>query len=285
MKCFITAEDLRRDYGRYTVIDCRADLSDASYGHRVYAESRLPGALFLDMDTDLSASDCVRGGGRHPLPDMEDFAVTLAALGVSPKDEVVIYDDWIFAAGRLRWMLRYVGFERVKVLAGGLKAWLAVGGELETGTPTARRVSVSREDAGGGIPLFLREEMRVDYEAVRKISLEKSRLLIDARGAARYRGDTEPIDRVAGHIPGAVNLYYELPYTETGLKSERELETIFASLGTDGERPVVYCGSGISAPVLMMALEEAGIETALYPGSYSDWSSREESDIEVGEGR
>ena len=225
-----------------------------------YLAGHLPGALFLDLDADLAApAHGTPGAGRHPLPDPAELQATLRRLGLSADSTVVVYDaiDGT-AAVRAWWVLRWAGLADVAVLEGGLSAWT---GPLETGQappPPPGTVVVTP----GGMPT-----MDADRAAAAPV-------LLDARAAARYRGEVEPMDPVAGHIPGARNLPYGDLYVDGRLRPVPELRQAFAAVGLrPGESGVASCGSGVSAGHLVLAARAAGIELALYPGSYSGWCS------------
>ncbi|GAA3003996.1 sulfurtransferase [Streptomyces fulvorobeus] len=231
------------------------------HGRPDYEAGHLPGAVFVDLDAELAGP--AGKGGRHPLPDPEDFAAVMRRAGVSRSAPVVVYDGgqgW--AAARAWWLLRWTGHPDVRVLDGGLAAWT---GELSTVTPTSAEGDFRPEP--GGLPLL-------DADAA--AALARFGLLLDARAAERYRGDVEPIDRVGGHIPGAVSA----PTTENVGEDGRflaadVLAARFAALGADEAQGAVgvYCGSGVSGAHEVLALELAGHRAALYAGSWSEWSS------------
>ena len=252
--------------------DVRASLTDPEAGRRLFDAGHLPGAVFLNLEGDLSGPVGAHGG-RHPLPDMFRFASTLRLHGVGDESEVVVYDDsgGMFAA-RLWWLLRYAGFSQVRVLDGGLSAWTAAG------LPLTQEV-VHPEPLA--LTLRLRPEMLADMTDVREgLSGGRTRLF-DARAPERFRGEVEPLDKKAGHIPGA----FSRPYTENledGLfKSPERLRERFADV-KDGDDIILYCGSGVSAAHNALALAEAGIGGAkLYAGSWSDWVSYDENPVET----
>ena len=257
------------------IVDVRASLSDPQAGRRLYEAGHLPGARYLSLDEDL-AGPVREHGGRHPLPDLGRFAATLGGLGIGDTHEVVAYDDagGMFAA-RLWWLLRYGGFERVRVLDGGLSAWTAAGLPLTQERP---------DHPPAAVTLTARPEMVVDMDEV-KAALENPQVrLFDARAPERYRGETEPLDKKAGHIPGALNK----PFTENleggRFKPPEALRARFAEAET-AAGTILYCGSGVSAAHNALALEEAGIAGAkLYVGSWSDWSSYDENPVATGDG-
>ena len=236
---------------RYQFVDCRWELGRPERGRELYREAHIPGASFLDVERELSAPPGGAEGGRHPLPDEDDFASAAGRVGIGDGVFVVAYDQGrTGGAARLWWLLRHFGHDDVAVLEGGIGVWR---GPLRSGEEEVRPAQfVARPRADDTIGA---EELaeRIGQNGV---------VVLDARAPERYRGETEPIDPVAGHIPGARNL----PYTETGGVPDD-------LIGTEDE-VVVYCGSGITAAVDVLALERAGVRAKLYPGSWSEWSAR-----------
>jgi thiosulfate/3-mercaptopyruvate sulfurtransferase len=252
------------------VVDLRWYL-DGRSGRDAYDAGHVPGAVFVDL---AAISGHEPGRGRHPLPDAGVFQAAMRAAGIDDATAVVVYDDGGgVVAARLWWMLRYFGHERVAVLDGGIQAWA---GELST--------EAERPAPGSLTAPPPRDDLRVDYEQVR--ALPAGALLLDARPADRYRGENELVDPVAGHIPGAVSAPAVGNLTD-GLRmlAPDELRRRFAALGAgEGREVVVYCGSGVSACHDLLAMELAGLPGArLYPGSWSEWSSRDESPVATGE--
>lgn len=256
------------------VFDCSFDLADPASGRRAFLEEHIPGAIHADLHRDLSAPLAqAASGGRHPLPRREAFAQWLAQVGLSNDALAVVYDRNRFAfCGRLWWMLRWAGHDRVAVLDGGLQAWKASGAPLEPG-------------AGAAYPsgsFSLREPLArlVDAKQVHARLDSGTQVLIDARAPERYRGEVEPLDAVAGHIPGAFNRPFTSNLKADGtFKPAEELRADFAALlqGRQNAELVCYCGSGVTATPNVLALELAGFGVAsLYGGSWSDWSSRAE---------
>ncbi len=246
------------------IADCRFELGKPDAGRAAYDDAHIAGAVYLDLERDLSGPTRTHGG-RHPLPDRDAFCRTLGALGVDGTVTVVAYDvPQAAVAPRLWWMLRYLGHGRVHVLDGGWPAWRAAG------LPVSR--DIPRPSARRFVP-HPRPDLAVDVQAVRRAAAEGGARLVDSRAPERYRGEVESLDPVAGHIPGAVNL----PWTETldergRLKPRAALAERFRSLG--GGDVVVYCGSGVTACANLLAMDEAGVSGArLYPGSWSDWCS------------
>ncbi len=248
------------DHEGLRVVDCRWYLGEPERGPAAYRASHIRGAVYMDLDRDLSAP---AGPGRHPLPDPADFMLTLGRNGITPGTGVVAYDDRGGAvAARLWWMLRDLGHEKVAVLDGGLAHWQP---ELMDSMPVAPPAT-GYAAPPDHMPRMDREELTAALGTV---------TLLDARAAERYRGEAEPIDPVAGHIPTA----HSAPLTanleaDDRFKSPELLAARFAELVGDGRAVVSYCGSGVTACHNILAMEIAGIATpTLYPGSWSDWST------------
>ncbi|MCP3975172.1 MAG: sulfurtransferase [bacterium] len=243
------------------VVDCRWYLGEPERGPATYHQSHIPGAIYMDLDRDLSAPV---GPGRHPLPDPDIFMETLRRAGIEPGSVVVAYDDRGGAvASRLWWMLRDLGHKKVAVLDGGLAAWPTPLMDNATVTPAA----VQYHAEAGQMPRIDRDALAATLHSV---------LALDARAGERYRGEEEPIDPVAGHIPTAVNRPLTDNLTADGrFRPASELADQFADLTVaGGSEAVSYCGSGVTACHNILALEVAGLGTAtLYPGSWSDWST------------
>lgn len=254
----------RLDDPQVVVIDCRFSLSDPELGQKQYQEGHIPGAFYLDLNRDLSSPVGLHGG-RHPLPDLAQFAEKLAAMGINyQKTLVVAYDDTRFAfASRLWWLLRYMGHDKVALLDGGLSAWKdEYRVTREISTPTT----------GSFVPQ-LKPEMVVDIETVKARKDLPPVLLVDSRESDRYLGKVEPIDPVAGHIPGAVNYPWKDVSDENGMAKVKEQSQRWTD-ANQAEEIIVYCGSGVTACVNLWSLEMAGISTGkLYAGSWSDWCS------------
>jgi thiosulfate/3-mercaptopyruvate sulfurtransferase len=254
----IDASELTALLSEVTLLDVRYRTAGPT-GEPEYAAGHLPGAAYVDLDRDLAAP--AGAGGRHPLPEPAVFEAAMRRAGVSNDRPVVAYDDWSgHAAGRAWWLLRHHGHPDVRVLDGGLSAWVASGGPLETEVVevTPGRFTLSSEK---GMPV-------VETDRVLDVAM-----LVDARAAERYRGEVEPIDPVAGHIPGAVNVPTTTNLRADGtFRSADELRALYAAAGVTGDADVAaYCGSGVTAIHDIIAMEIAGIRAALYPGSWSGW--------------
>jgi thiosulfate/3-mercaptopyruvate sulfurtransferase len=224
-----------------------------------YGEGHLPGAVFVDLDRDLAAPP--GPGGRHPLPDPAAFEKAMRAAGVSQDRPVVVYDDRdATAAARAWWLLRYHGHENVRVLDGGYQAWVAAGLPVSTADPAAEPGDFTARP--GHMPVL---------DATGAASMARTGLLLDARAGERYRGEHEPVDPVAGHIPGAVSAPTADNVNPDGtFRSSAELAGRFAALGAEANVGA-YCGSGVTAAHEVLALALAGIPAALYVGSWSNW--------------
>jgi thiosulfate/3-mercaptopyruvate sulfurtransferase len=262
------------------VVDCRFDLDDDRAGEEAYLAGHVPGAIYAHLDREL-ADRGKRDRGRHPLPDAAAFCSRLGRWGITPESQVVVYDggDGAYAA-RLWWMLRLLGHQRVAVLDGGYVAWLGSGGHAEQRVPR---------------PQPTRYSARYDIKQIVTMAVVAARMavagsrLVDARAPGRFRGEIEPIDAVAGHIPGAINRHYAQNIDRNGrFKSPRKLQTEFLAL-LDGARPedvIHMCGSGVTACHNLLAMEHAGLSgSRVYAGSWSEWISDRDRSRPVALGR
>ena len=264
--------------GEVLIVDCRKDLADPAKGRRDYLDGHVPGAVYAELDTDLSdLSLQAQGLGRHPLPSAEAFSVVLGRWGWRPGLQVVAYDaaNGALAAARLWWLLRFAGERAVAVLDGGWAAWQAAGLPVETVVPqrVATMVAVQFDPA----------QVVLDHAA---LHAAPAPLLIDARAAPRYRGDVEPLDPVAGHVPGARNRPFNDNLDAAGrFKSAVELRRDFlAMLGPCAPAGVVHmCGSGVTACHNLLAMEHAGLAgSRLYAPSWSGWVSDRSRPVATG---
>ena len=266
----ISVSELQALKGPVVVIDCSADLTNAAAGRAQFEAQHIAGALFADINTDLATHDnsLAVNGGRHPLPTREHFAKWLGTCGIDAHTQVVVYDRQAMNyCGRLWWMLKWCGHDAVAVLDGGLQAWVAAGGAVAHG-PAASVKATSFPLRDALVTLKLTADVSADLG-------KPMQTIVDARAPARYKGETEPFDPVAGHIPGALNRPFNSNFTPDGLmKSPAVLKAEFEALlnGRDANSVVHHCGSGISAIPNVLAMEVAGLgRPALYAGSWSDW--------------
>lgn len=255
MQPLITVEQLAASPDRFHLCDLRWDLTDPDKGQSDYRKGHIPGAVFVDLDRDLAAPP--GASGRHPLPDPQEFAKTLGRLGIGSSTHVVAYDDAEGRiAARLWWMLRSIGHDKVHVLDGGYRAWVAAGHDVGTGTVTPEPTAYPSPMGFQGV---------VGHEEL------GGRTVIDARASDRYRGDVEPVDPKAGHIPGAINIPTSQNLTVDGrFRPPSELADIYSDLSA---KAVVSCGSGVTACHDALAMVNAGFDMPdVYVGSFSEWS-------------
>ena len=281
-----------------TIVDCRFTLGKPETGRESYEQEHIPGAVYLDLELDLS-SPVSEHGGRHPLPDPQVLAARLAKLGIGNDSRIVAYDDESgMNAARLWWLLRYLGHEQVYILEGGFSAWKAekypvtdhqpvrvpstfvakVQPQMLAGVNEVREVSEKTVEAGTSV-----SDSNSNSSSVAN-SATPLPVLIDSRANDRYHGQNETMDKKAGHIPGAVNFFWKDTQNADGsYKSAEQLAEHFAGLDKDREI-IVYCGSGVTACPNVLALEKAGFKKVrLYAGSWSDWISYEENPVATGE--
>jgi thiosulfate/3-mercaptopyruvate sulfurtransferase len=271
----VTLEAVQQHLGQpdWAIVDCRTDLTDPDWGPSIYRQAHIPGAVHADLETDLSASRNGRNG-RHPLPAPQHLADVFSRWGIDDSVQVVAYDDGPdFYAARLWWSLRYLGHSAAAVLDGGFAAWKSAGLPIVAGDETRS----SRTYHQRPHPESLVEASRV---------LASTRLL-DARQPERYRGEIEPLDRVPGHIPGARNYEWRRSFGPDGRMLppavlRANLERMLG--GVPSSDTVVYCGSGVSACSVLLAMSVAGLEGArLYPGSWSEWCSDPSRPVATGD--
>lgn len=248
------------------IVDCRFRLDDPHWGYKQYLTSHIQGAYYLNLDQDLS-SPVQAHGGRHPLPETSILGQKLAAMGVTRGETLVVaYDDLRLAfAARLWWLLRYWGHDQVVVLDGGWNHWQKKGYPTSQGIPTVK--------SGNFVPQP-RPHWIVDIEAVKQSKELTNVILIDSRDSDRYRGEREPIDPIAGHIPGAINSPWKQVTDEAGNLQSISVQQALWDQVKQFDEIIVYCGSGVTACVNLLSLEVVGIDKAkLYPGGWSDWCS------------
>jgi thiosulfate/3-mercaptopyruvate sulfurtransferase len=261
----------------WVIVDCRYDLQNESLGREHYRAAHIPGAVYASLGEDL-AGPRTGTNGRHPLPSIEALAATFGRLGISRDVQVVVYDqDTGMYASRLWWLLRYLGHDAVALLDGGWAKWTREGRPTKSGEehPTSTAFTADPH-----------REMQLSVEQVSARLGDPSMLLVDARAPERFEGRTEPIDRLPGHIPGAVSHFFKINLAEDGtmLPPDR-LRRAFDDVlrGHEPSKAVMYCGSGVTACQNLLAMEHAGLPGArLYVGSWSEWSADPSRPIEKG---
>ncbi|OCB07620.1 thiosulfate sulfurtransferase [Mycolicibacterium porcinum] len=277
---FVTVGELREliaSGSPVTVLDVRWSLAEPD-GEQAYLAGHLPGAVYVSLDDELSDHG-IAGRGRHPLPSGADLQAAARRWGLRTGMPTVVYDDWNRAgSARAWWVLTTAGIDGVRILDGGLPAWTAAGEALQSGpvTPEPGDVDVVHDDLYHG--------------ALRTLTAEQTQsgvdLLLDARAPERFRGEVEPVDPVAGHIPGAVNLpSTQLLSADGTLLPEARLRALLSDRGVaaDGADVGAYCGSGVTAALAVAGLAAVGVDAALYPGSWSEWASNPDRPVATGE--
>lgn len=267
-KTLISSIELQQSYeaGSWVIVDCRFDLKDTEAGRVAYGEAHIPGAIYAHLDHDLSGEIIPGKTGRHPLPKLEQATTMFSLWGIDEQVQVVVYDDKGGGiAARLWWMLRWLGHEAVAVLDGGWPAWQASGFPISNQPTTIRpRQFKAKPDALG----------RMDAAKIDEVRKGSEYLIVDSRTPERYRGEIEPIDPVAGHIPGAINVPFPANLSEGKFLDPAALKARFerALGGKPSDQVVFYCGSGVTACHNILAYAHAGLGDALlYPGSWSEW--------------
>ena len=275
----ISTEQLAQhlDSGPLVVVDCRYDLAKEEWGLDEYRAGHIPGAVYASLSHDLSGEKTGHNG-RHPSPALEAMAATFSRLGIGPDTQVVAYDQETgMYASRLWWMLRYLGHDAVAVVDGGWATWTREERPIRAG---------DERNAPAGFPVRPREELRLGVEDVERIVKDRSAILMDARAPERFEGQSEPLDRVPGHIPGARNHFFKTNLTADGtMQPAGTLKESFeaALAGAAPEQVVMYCGSGVTACQNLLAMEHVGITgVKLYPGSWSEWSADPQRPVETG---
>jgi thiosulfate/3-mercaptopyruvate sulfurtransferase len=253
------------------IVDCRFQLNDRNAGEDAYQTSHLPNAVYVNLESDLSGP-VKEHGGRHPLPDIEQLSEKLSQLGIDDKVTVIAYDDQNGAmASRFWWLLRYLGHDKVYVMDGSFSNWTEKGLPVETKVPSFQRRSF--------VP-NLQSHLLVSVNEVRDSLNNSSTTLIDSREEKRYKGLEEPIDKKAGHIPGALNFFWQESIDKDGTwKDSQSQNERFKQIPKE-QQVIVYCGSGVTACPNVLALKEAGYDDVkLYLGSWSDWISHPDNPV------
>lgn len=266
-----------QDNPGWLVVDCRFSLADSEAGQRAYSEAHIPGAIYIHLENQMSSPQITGKTGRHPLPEKAQWIETIQALGITPATQVVMYDDAGGAtAARMWWMLRWIGHEQAAVLDGGLQAWQSKGHSVNNEVPSARPPGDSAySDLTSLTEIIDADEIDTSQQ-----------LILDARELPRYRGEAEPIDPVAGHIPGALCSPFSGNLDDYGhFHTIENLRKKF-SLAAKSNLPIVcYCGSGVTAAHNILAMTIAGIDNSiLYTGSWSDWITDPSRLIATGDG-
>ena len=267
-------ENIRNE--KLVIVDCRFDLKDKEYGKNKYEKEHIKGAKRVDIETELS-SEVKEHGGRHPLPLVQKLEEVFSNIGINRDSIVVAYDEGDLAGpSRLWWILKYLGHKEVYVLEGGINVFKSIGGEV---------TNKIEESEKGDFKANVTKELKADMEYVKNSVNNNNIAIIDSREHKRYIGEFEPVDIKVGHIPGALNYFWmdilDKKDNDISLKSIKELNEIFKELTTYDE-VIVYCGSGITACSNSLALDEVNIKHKVYCGSFSDWISYEDNEIETG---
>lgn len=273
MNSFVSAEWVKQRLGSEDLIifDARQDLTGEVEPYDIYREKHIESAFFLDGENELVGEKIGKHGGRHPLPNLETFAEIMRSFGLSNSKIVVAYG---FNAGRVLYLLKLIGFNRVFILNGGFEEW------ERCGYPTTDEIKTPVR--GNFTPNFDKSSI-VDRDFVFKNYRNENILLVDSRSEPRYRGEIEPIDPVAGHIPRAVNYDFMSNFDENGkLKSRELIKSQFDKVLDYNKEIILYCGSGVTATYNYILLSELGINVKIYAGSWSDWISYEGSPVSVG---
>ncbi|WP_434292051.1 sulfurtransferase [Clostridium botulinum] len=276
MKNFVSTKWLQNhlEDENIVIVDCRGDLLKDSYGEEVYKKGHIKNAVFADLKKVMSSEE-KEHGGRNPLPDTEYFKRSIEKLGINKNTLVVAYDELkIAGAARFCWMLRYVGHTNNYVLDGGINKWITENRKLYI---EENRSKEKLDITNGEFSISLNEEIKADVNYI-KDNMKKDLILVDSRTNIRYEGIEEPIDKKAGHIPGAKSIYWKDMLREDGAVDEDKVRENFLPL-KDYTNIAVYCGSGIDATFNFLLLDEVGIKARVYAGSWSDWITYEENPI------
>lgn len=272
MKNIVTIDWLLENLERkdLVILDCRFDLSNPEYGLEAYKKFHIKNSVYISLEENM-AGETKEHGGRHPLPDMNEFTKTMENSGVDDEKTVVIYDDGdLAAASRLWFMLKYIGIEKVYVLAGGFQTW------IERELPTTDIVDEPQKSKGITINIDSKLICDVNY-VIENIRKEES-IIVDSRSKERHLGLEEPIDKKAGHIPSAVNYFWKDNFHNLKVKDLSKLNERFENL-KDYKNIIVHCGSGITGCVNVLMMNEIGFQPILYLGSWSDWITYKDNEI------
>ncbi len=271
MKNFKSAEWLRENIDRedLVVLDARAELSDDKAGYKQYKASHIKGAHYVSLE-DVLTGEIREHGGRHPLPDLDNFIQNMMSLGVEDSSTLIIYDNGDLAmAGRLWWLLKYIGLDKVYILEGGYRAWVDSNNSVTKDLP--KKVEASK------LTLNIQKQMLAEIDEVKEAIDNKDIAIIDSRAFERYSGEVEPLDKIPGHIPSAIN-YPWLDLVGENNKDIEGLKEYFKDLDEFKEL-IVHCGSGVTGTVNILFMEEIALKPKLYAGGYSDWVSYKGNEV------
>lgn len=272
MKNFVSRQWLRDNLSRdnLVILDTRAELADPKYGLEEYKKSHIKGAQFVSLEETLTGELDIHGG-RHPMPDMQVFIEDMKKLGVNDESTIVIYDNGELAmAGRLWYLFKYIGKENVYILEGGFKEWKDNNLEIVA--------EIKKIEESGRLSINTNKSIIVDMEEVRQAIKSDKIAIVDARAYERYAGEVEPLDRVAGHIPKAINFPWMDLVEDGKLIDIEKIKKRFKTLN-NYDTIITHCGSGITGTVNFLAMDEIGLNPKLYAGGYSDWISYSENKI------
>lgn len=271
MKNLIDAKTLAKNIDKYTIIDCRGDLDIKDYGHKVYEEGHLPGAQMMNVEWMFKPA--CKHGGFCPLPDINEFAKNVQKLGVQKDKPVVVYGDnnQISYVSRLWWLLKYIGIKNVSLLVGGMENW------KKLNLPITKEKTKNEEK---DLVVELQKDMLATIDDVKEIINNDSAILVDARPPFKYNGTKD--EPLAGHLPGAVNIFFGSLFDKDGQLDEEKIKTAVAKIKELGKPTVAYCNSGVAAQYLTNLLCDYGITPSVYVGSLSDWMSYEGNVLEKG---
>ena len=277
----VSCEWVLNNINKIGIIDSRFKLGNPKYASNSYNQSHLPNAVYVDLEHELTGDVLPsRVGGRHPLPTADILKSKMEELGIDDSTDIVVYDDGDLAgAARLWWLLKYFGKDNVKVMNGGIEEWKRLGYELSTEkSPMINTISYT--DKKKTLSINVKDDMLVFQEDVKAVINNENTQLIDSRAPERYRGEIEPIDRVPGRIPSAINIPFNCAFGSGLVPSIEELKKFYKTIDAS-KNQIVYCGSGITGAVNVLLLSEQGIEAKLYAGSYSDWVSNLDNSVEI----
>lgn len=272
MKNFVDAKWLNDNLEDVVVIDARYDVHNTEYGDSVYKKDHIPGAYYLHIDRDLAGKKGIHGGSR-PVAEINEFIPKIQGIGIDNNTVVVVYDDSIIAAGRVFWMMRYLGHDKVVILDGGYKSWTDAGYTVTDLIPERNKKKTFKKN--------MKKDLYCDINYVKENKDKDSVSLIECRSYERYLGKNEPLYPKAGHIPGAICIDSKSLLDENlKIKSKNELEEIFNSVANK-EEVIFNCGSGVNAALVFVALDEIDKKGKIYIGGFSDWISYDENPIET----